>query len=370
MIAERKRGENLFDKMKSLAFKFISSQKNIPDDELYRYVLMLAVGAVACSVHIFFTVYFIAVGCTPLGLGHLFGVAVFLVACLLLTRRHYDVAGLMISMMIMLSSVETIYFIGGNNYSILYQFLVLIIALLVPFSNRWIPIAIYSVVPVIMVASWIYGANIAPIYNIGVYDEILGIINILVNSIGIIILFSLDRIVRAFVDTYKVEKYKELEAQAYRDPLTNLYNRRYADQYFEKIGDREKDRKVCLAIADLDDFKKVNDTYGHDTGDEVLKKVSEIMEYSTRKSDIVVRWGGEEFMLILNDINIDAAEIILNRIRVEIENTAMSHESGIFNITITMGLNELDPNDIPASIDKCDRKLYQGKACGKNVVVR
>jgi len=171
----------------------------------------------------------------------------------------------------------------------------------------------------------------------------------------------------------KLEQAKaKLEKLARTDPLTHLSNRR---DILEKMN-YEKDRfernakPFTIVISDIDNFKLVNDNYGHYCGDHVLKTISKLLTSSLRKQDVCARWGGEEFLLFLPETNLKGGLIISEKIRKEITNTKMKYKDVTFNISMTFGVcvyNKLV--DINKCISKADKALYEGKQSGKNKVL-
>lgn len=167
-----------------------------------------------------------------------------------------------------------------------------------------------------------------------------------------------------------VEYNDRLRKEAYTDQLTGLYNRRRAKDYLADLNDSDTVSTISLAIGDIDFFKKVNDTYGHDSGDEVLKKMAEIMTASMRSNTFIARWGGEEFLIVFPDCNGDEAHIALERLRRTIQNTTITVGGQQINVTMTFGLAEYDySGDFEKSIKAADDNLYRGKENGRNQVV-
>ena len=125
-----------------------------------------------------------------------------------------------------------------------------------------------------------------------------------------------------------------------------------------------------MAMGDIDFFKKVNDTYGHDAGDEVLKTVARVMKEKCRSTSVIARWGGEEFLIILPDCNGDNAFIAIERLRNEIQNTIINVDGQEIKVTMTFGLTEFGiTSSIDGLIKEADEKLYHGKTNGRNQVV-
>lgn len=156
------------------------------------------------------------------------------------------------------------------------------------------------------------------------------------------------------------------------DPLTGLYNRGFIMEQLEMENSRFKrtDLGFSVVILDIDYFKKINDNYGHECGDEVLKRVANVMNNTVRETDFVGRWGGEEFVIILPFTDTDGAYILAERIRVNIENEVFIYKDKKINITITAGISCCCKADSIADVIRiADEALLQGKATGRNRVV-
>ena len=169
----------------------------------------------------------------------------------------------------------------------------------------------------------------------------------------------------------KLMKYNDrLKKEASTDRLTGLNNRRKAEEYLARLKNDDNASSVSVAMGDIDFFKKVNDTYGHDAGDEVLKFVAKTMVDNCRTTAFISRWGGEEFLLIFPDCNGDQAFIVLERLRNLIQKGTIVVGENQIKVTMTFGLSEFNysKNDEQA-IKEADEKLYIGKSNGRNQVV-
>lgn len=157
-----------------------------------------------------------------------------------------------------------------------------------------------------------------------------------------------------------------LERVARTDPLTHLLNRRSMYGYMDQVLKREE--TFCLMMADIDDFKKINDTYGHDCGDEVLIAISDIISDCVREGDYVCRWGGEE-ILILVKTDLKQAVMVADRICHKVASNIIFRKGNEVRVTITIGISQYrDGMNISSMIEEADTKLYQGKNNGKNQV--
>jgi len=173
------------------------------------------------------------------------------------------------------------------------------------------------------------------------------------------------------IEKFKQEKRKVEELSKY-DYLTGLFTRREGlDRlsYFAELSKRTK-KALSLIIMDIDNFKKVNDYFGHNCGDSVLKKVAMSIRNNIRQIDTAIRWGGEEFLIVLPETELNKAYRIAERIRKEIENIKFRCRKKDFRVTITCGVSEYNNNQgILENIDIVDKALYRGKREGKNRTV-
>ena len=172
--------------------------------------------------------------------------------------------------------------------------------------------------------------------------------------------------------TFRIEN--RMSIQAHSDKLTGLPNRYYFTENFTELASKCTKEKMFMAIMDIDDFKKVNDTYGHNAGDYVLKTVASIIQDKCQNM-IVCRWGGEEFLLSGEAYDTDEEAIRkacrdLDSIRKAIGNYDFSYEGNAFRITLTMGVAFYGEGETVEDWIGCaDRKLYSGKMSGKNKLV-
>lgn len=161
-----------------------------------------------------------------------------------------------------------------------------------------------------------------------------------------------------------------LGVMANYDPLTRLLNRRSMEVYLKQAFEQAStENPFCLMMTDIDDFKSVNDTYGHDVGDVVLKQVSNLISGNVRESDRVCRWGGEEFLVLFRTDLVHARQVA-ERIRENIAKQSVDAKGKQLFVTITMGIAEYKEGDsIDSLVSEADERLYYGKKHGKNQVV-
>lgn len=169
----------------------------------------------------------------------------------------------------------------------------------------------------------------------------------------------------AYADQYLIRK--QLEKSYVTDELTETYNRHKLSEIVDRYSERFLfDKKGYLLILDIDFFKQVNDTYGHESGDIILKFVATELKSQIYERDYLIRWGGEEFVIILVDYSLRQASSFAEKIRYDIETT----DNGVCPITVSIGLTNYTTNEnYHKNIDRADQALYYAKEHGRNQVV-
>ncbi len=167
--------------------------------------------------------------------------------------------------------------------------------------------------------------------------------------------------------------YSQTRYMSVTDPLTGLYNRRHFEECLEREFLRAKRYKsdLSFAIIDIDFFKRVNDTYGHSAGDYVLKEVAYYILQTFRKTDMVFRYGGEEFAVIITETPLEKAVIPLERLRKTIEDYVFRYNGNQIDVTISIGVCEADDNTdtVHKLFENADKALYNAKENGRNRVM-
>ena len=214
-----------------------------------------------------------------------------------------------------------------------------------------------------MVLSWIVkGSRLLP------PNDDYFVANMTFRIVGLsLMLFSIN-LITFFGGKFLVE---ELEKYVNYDPLTHLLNRRSMDNYLQEAHRMAKTGMTpfCLLMMDIDDFKLINDTWGHECGDEVLRGVAKIVSSSVGKDDCVFRWGGEEILILLKADEIIARRVA-ERIRIAIQKNTFEYNRTRIGVTITIGISAYSPEKgIQDMMNEADKKLYDGKRSGKNQVV-
>jgi len=211
------------------------------------------------------------------------------------------------------------------------------------------------------------GENVGYFISISSDEEI----GILIRNTNLWILFSvIIIIITTWMSVFLIKKQVEIQNLAMVDQLTKIYNRRFFFEMSEKeLKKSLRDQsEICVAMIDIDQFKKVNDTYGHIQGDAVLQSIAKLMKEEIRQKDILARFGGEEFILLMPQTKVIEAESMLDRIRVKVE----EHDfSPVDTVTISIGFTKINNlKRLEKSINKADEALYMAKNYGRNKVMQ
>lgn len=176
---------------------------------------------------------------------------------------------------------------------------------------------------------------------------------------------------RLFLITHALEaSTREYREMSFRDPLTRLYNRRYLMDYLNRlfgIYSRKSD-VFSLLILDVDYFKNINDSYGHDAGDSILQEMASLISSICRASDVCCRYGGEEFVVLMPDTDMKSAVVLAGRIRNSIKSWRFEHSKN--SVTVSIGVAHVTEGDTPATLFKrADQALYIAKSEGRDRVI-
>lgn len=161
----------------------------------------------------------------------------------------------------------------------------------------------------------------------------------------------------------------KMEAMATTDYLTNIPNRRYVmDWLHDEVARLQRNAgNMAIILADIKDFKRVNDTFGHDCGDYVLKEIAKIMRFNIKEQDVIARWGGDEFLLVLPVTDLEGAHIAVGKIKLALEAANLCYAESELALTVTFGVVQFNPQlDINTNIKRADEALYQQKGAWRN----
>lgn len=339
-------------------------------DELYLHLGALVSVVFAAIMHLLLLVLFIITKVKFFIILNCCSLITYSIAYILVRYKKNLGAFLMITCESTIYAFLSTSMLGTESVSIICFFIVLILQVLVPFGTVRLRVITSALIWFAMLVAQLLALSTGPFIALSeAATRVLSIVNYQIAFWGFLIQTLASNYVRKYADIYSEKQFTQMAEQAHTDPLTGLYNRRYADVYFRKLRSSIVDCGYAVALLDIDDFKIVNDTYGHANGDLVLKQLALLLIRNLRKGDMIFRWGGEEFLIVLENVNLQLAYQILNKARSTIETTPIYISDKDIFITVTIGACVLECHDLMGSIECSDRKMYQGKKKGKNVVI-
>ncbi|MBE5959079.1 MAG: GGDEF domain-containing protein [Lachnospiraceae bacterium] len=218
---------------------------------------------------------------------------------------------------------------------------------------------------------YVYSDASKILYNLddNIITTILYFINFTIGSVVLIYITTIYTFLNHYTQCKLRVQNEQLRVMATIDPLTKLKNRRAINDEMKKVYDESKEtgNTYVLAIGDIDDFKKINDTYGHDYGDIVLKEIAGIIGGNVPVLASVARWGGEEFLLVIPSCNIEKGAKYIEKILSEVRSHTFNKGDNVFKVTMTFGVIEGNAgSSLEKNISHADTRLYKGKNNGKN----
>ena len=197
-------------------------------------------------------------------------------------------------------------------------------------------------------------------------------VRILLVMVGVFVFSWWSELLRSYMYSALRHAGRQLEKEAHTDPLTRLGNRRDCEKYFCVLKNSaiRESKPLSLLLIDLDYFKVINDSYGHEMGDKVLQHIAQSMALRTRPLERVFRWGGEEFIVLLPGVNRQEACLAAERLRRYVEETPYCDDGLVIPVTVSVGVYAGDGgDDLDQAFKVADRNLYEAKAAGRNKVV-
>jgi diguanylate cyclase (GGDEF)-like protein len=340
----------------------IKEQEKVRRPEFWRVLTRCAQVAILIDIAFFFL--FHALGSPILAWVNIFSVAMYSVAYYALRKQKKSIAVALIWSEVMLHAGLGIILIGWDS-GFHYYLLMFIPAICLSTSIR----------PALLTLTLLFAFYIGLDFLVWFIEPIQPINPLalkIVHIFNLSVVFVMFSYLSFFYLKMVRRAQKKLHIMATTDPLTELLNRRHMTY----LADREVQRfnrtkhSIGILLIDIDFFKAINDQYGHKVGDDVLVKVAQIIKHKVRKQDLISRWGGEEFLIILPDTNDGYAQLSAERIRKAFVGYDWLKVIGEdISPTITTGVSELRQSEsLSSAIARADRALYKGKAAGRNRV--
>jgi diguanylate cyclase (GGDEF)-like protein len=317
----------------------------------------------AAAVHVAFSVLFFALGAPVLGAANVGSVVVYALIRSLLLRRRNRTALVLLWLELLLHALVATRVLGWDSGFHYYLLLMMPLVFVSPTRTLRSKLLLGSALAAFYIGLDAYAHQRAPLSEIAPGAlHALRYFNIATT------MALLAYLAHAYFGAV-MRAERRLHDLATTDALTGLANRRRmlqaADQH---LGRRRSDgTPLSFILGDVDHFKSVNDRHGHDVGDRVLVKVARAMKQATREADLVGRWGGEEFLIVLPETGLDEALHVAERVREAVRQGAAGHDGQDLHVTITLGVSSLrEGESLASAISRADAAMYRGKLGGRN----
>ena len=337
-----------------------------------RYRLIYSFGLV---IHAFYAIAFYCLGVTPLFIFNCFSTLMYLIGALFIKNNKLTLMWVaLLYGEIVAHGVFTAVILGWNFGFSMYCMAIIPLSYFVTYMDKNMPkpllvstlLAVINIT--IMFVARIYCYSHDPLFPLPMeVARLISVVNMIIAD-AIHIIFSMLYITEIRGNTAQLkQKNEELNFLANYDSLTSLRNRHHMADVFAEY---EKSTKpYCVILGDIDDFKRINDTYGHAAGDLVLKRISEIISKAVGDKGVVCRWGGEEILTIISG-NLEDCFDLNEKIRLRIQNMNIPFERKEIHVTMTYGFADYgEAMTIEKLISIADSRLYKGKKNGKNQTV-
>jgi len=349
---------------------------NISITDTLKFNLLITCASV---IHLCIGFIFLYIGIISLSIYNFLVLILYAFVYYLVKKKQFVLSYILAYFDVFLHSFISTLLVGLDYGFLLYLVMLVPISLLIAYSTENFPRrtfypVILSALDMIVFICCSYYSDLLPTIYPNPGEKVV----LLIYSFNSLMVFS-TIIVFSLLFTFEIRnaqivlerRNQRLDIIASLDPLTGLLNRRSMEAHMNVSMQKAKEqgRIFSLVLCDLDDFKRINDTYGHDCGDQVLLKVSEIIRSHMREFDYVCRWGGEEILILL-DCEKSIAKMIAERIRYGIATAFISFDDEDISFTMTFGISSYAHNkQLDQMIQEADEKMYVGKRNGKNKVI-
>ena len=331
---------------------------------------------VMCLVHVTLLAIFSFAGVEPLVTFNIISVIVYVFSILLCKYGKIMPVYVSIILEVTIYTIYSTHYIGlrCGTYCFLFSIVPIIIyfgAFLFKGKQRWIIVGMLVLNFSIFILLYTGYALVEPIYDLEPSIKLTLVIFSSFVMVFSTIFYNTIYIYSSELDVKNLEiRNQRLSADAREDVLTTLLNRRGFLPLMEPLMKGSKTDEFCVAFCDIDDFKRVNDSYGHEAGDEVLRHITTLMRKELQGYDIC-RWGGEEIVILMKDCNLEDAKEKLEALRKSIETVPTVFYNKQIFVTITIGVEKfVDTYKAPEEIiKKADNRMYYGKQHGKNILI-
>lgn len=332
-----------------------------------RYIIFLRYGVWAgLFAHVLFALLFLLLGAELLLAFNILSVTIYAACAWLVTRRFITAALMLVTVEIIVHAWLAVWVLGWNSG---FHYYIITLMVISAFHPHWpmrgkISYALMACISYLVLNQWSIGR--VPILEIG--DFTLDS----VRWFNTAFTFAFVAYLAHYYAKAARDAEIKLERLAATDTLTGLYNRRQMLTVFEQEQAklRRNQRHLSIVMMDIDNFKKLNDQFGHECGDNALKAIAACFQQTLRTQDHVARWGGEEFLMLLPETDLKGAQVLAEKMRELASQIPITAHNQDIHITITSGVGELLPDeDLEKCLSRIDQGLLAGKRAGKNQVV-
>lgn len=344
------------------------NEKTSPSNNVHRIYSHIVI--LALFAHITFSVAFICLKIYPIMIYNFFSIAFYIVLYILLKPGRYPMAVAAVHLEVTLFVVITTLYLGWEPGYCFYLIALCSLVYFCPYRNIYIPYYFSFGESIIFLILKLYSASHAPMAPIasGFGVHVIYCYNA-VACLGVILYAAyISNLSAIFAKRELLEKNENLQDLLHHDDLTQLYTRNYLEEKFSTALSQTE--SATLAMVDIDNFKHINDTYGHPCGDYVLFTLSTIMKTVCPSGTDISRWGGEEFVLIFYDYTKEEVLASIQNLRKAIADYAFQFSGNNFHVTATFGVSFTDEHtEFLKLVEHADQRMYFGKRTGKNRVV-
>lgn len=341
----------------------------------------MTIGMGIALIHLFFTIAFYLMNVTFLFVYNV-GVTVFYfwVSTVIVKKERYTFIFLSCFVEILLHSSIASIMLGWNWGFMIYTIALIPVTFYLTYTLPYFKGSVFAPVTISVMVGVCYVTikgitdHVPPVYPGSLPKEAHTFFNYFNTMVALCmqLLFSILFALEIRYMQHQLEQENSMLGEiANYDPLTHLLNRRSMNLHLKNALEQAviMSQPFCLILADIDDFKKVNDTYGHDCGDEILIAVADMISGSVREGDYVCRWGGEEILILLQK-DLEVSSQVANRICKDVAANVVHYKEISVSVTLTMGVSRYRAEKtIRSMIEEADQNLYYGKKNGKNQVV-
>jgi diguanylate cyclase len=353
--------------------QLLLEKMDLPQPKNYRFsVVMKNFSLISLGGIIFYAIFFAVISMWQMVL--VCGVSAALwIGILLINRRGFHQLGFLAGALnSAIFALLTTWLLGWNSGFYFLALLIIPIIFHNSYNNHWLKctlsFAILAVVMGLFILSWRQASYW--VLSEGIL-RLLSVINLLFTVILLAVTGHFFETAASDAEKALIQTNKKLASLATTDPVTNLVNRRIILSRIEQEKNRMErgGKSFVLIMIDIDNFKQVNDEYGHTGGDFVLVNLAELISLALRKQDEVARWGGDEFLIMLPETDTEGGQIVAEKIRTKVNTTPFNYRELSIPVTVTLGIASCDPGaGVGSCIRKADQALYVGKQAGKNRV--